>query len=415
MSLSSEICTYLYEAARSHNGKNIMADFNGVSVLIVQRYDDADHILRLSPAKYRKNMAWFRQTLGASRFSEEGHAWEIRRKLTQSYFNKFDRENAFTLATRYANETISRLLQQTKSKTIDDNILRIMTANVLVDNFFGIKLDETQIDMETLAQLMKVGSDYSFVPMGKTNELYRQNLAQLPDLRRQILSQLSYFRQDGVHQSPFLQELLAADQRTEDHILLEHELISFLAAGAETSAATMGWACYLLALYPEVQEELRAHCLKFWQSNQQNWATLSSLEPLARFISEALRLFPPTPIVARYALEADQLSDVQLQQGQNVMISFIGIQHDKRLRSDPWSLNMNGCRTEKAAGDTMAFSIGPRICGGKQFALLELITFLGVFLKHARFELSSDDAPEFYWKSQMLRAGGHPVYVKQLT
>lgn len=415
MSLSSEICTYLYEVARSHNGKNIVADFNGVSVLIVQRHDDADHILRLSPTKYRKNMAWFRQTLGASRFSEEGYAWEIRRKLTQTYFNKFDREKAFTLASRYANETISRLLERSTSKTIDDNILRDMTASVLVDNFFGIKLDDTRIDLETLAQLMKVGSDYSFVPMGKTNELYRHRLAQLPDLRRQILNQLSYFRQEGVRQTPFLQGLLAADQRLEDRVVLEHELISFLAAGAETSAATMGWACYLLALYPDVQEELRTHCLKFWQSDQQNWAALSSLEPLARFISEALRLFPPTPIVARYALEEDQLSDITLQPGQNVMISFIGIQHDERLRADPWALNMNGSRTEKASGDTMAFSIGPRICGGKQFALLELITFLSVFLNRAKFELSSNEAPEFYWKSQMLRAGGQPVYVKELT
>ncbi|MDH7785449.1 cytochrome P450 [Ochrobactrum sp. 19YEA23] len=416
MSLSSHICGYLYELARERNGENITTDFNGVSVLIIQRLEDADHILRFNTGNYRKNMAWFRQTLGASRFSEDGHAWEIRRQLTQSYFNRFDRANTFRLSTGYAEKAIQEMVVYSHNEPcIEDSILRRMTASVLIDNFFGIKLHETGIDLSVLAELMAIGSDYSFVPEGMTNALYRDRLALLPDLRREILRQLGYFRSSDMPHTSLLDDLLEADRRDTDRVVLEHELMTFMAAGAETSAATMGWACYMLALYPEIQEELRASARAFWHGNHRDWRTLSTFKPLSRFISEALRLYPPTPIVARYAIDADDLGTTQVSAGQNIIVSFIGIQLDRRFRADPWALDMDDIATQKATGETMAFSIGPRICGGKQFALLELVTFLSVFLNCARFELTSNKPPSYFWKSQMLREGGQPVRVVGLN
>lgn len=415
MSLSSGICAQLYDFARTHNGKNISTTLNGVDVRIIQRHEDADHILRLNATNYRKNMAWFRLVFGPSRFSEDGHAWQIRRDLTQFYFNKFDREKTFQLARHYATQAVAALTEEgSASDRIDDATLRTMTASVLVDNFFDIKLNATGIDLSVLATFMEAGSDYSFVPQGKTTDLYRSRLQQLPELRRKVLHQLGYFRSADLPHSPLLQDLLAADQRNTDRVVLEHELMTFMAAGAETSAATMSWACYLLALYPDIQDQLRGLSQEFWHSPQPSWKSLSSVTPLARFISEALRLFPPTPIVARYAIEEDQLSDNPVQAGQNIMVSFIGIQHDKRLRDDPWLPKITDTRAQVASGDTMAFSIGPRVCGGKQFALLEMITFLSIFLTRARFELTSDEPTAYLWKSQMLRLGGQPVRVTEL-
>lgn len=416
MSLSSDICGYLYKIARGRNGENVTCNFNGVDVLIVQRLEEADHILRLNSENYRKNMAWFRQALGASRFSEDGHAWEIRRQLTQTYFNRFDRQNAFVLSSQYAHSAIDELIVGGRNaSTIDDGVLRNMTASVLIDNFFGVKLNATGIDLSVLAELMAVGSDYSFVPEGKTNTLYRDKLALLPDLRRHILQQLIYFRSDSMPRTLLLEGLLQANRRVKDKVVLEHELMTFIAAGAETSAATMGWACYLLALYPEIQEHLRGLAINFWKDSTNDWKRLSTFKPFAQFISEALRLYPPTPIVARYAKGNDQLGSASIHAGQNIMISFIGIQHDERFRAKPWSLNINEDAPQRTSGEAMAFSIGPRICGGKQFALLELITFLSVFVSRAHFELTSNDPPEFFWKSQMLRRGGQPVRVVELN
>ena len=415
MSLSSTICEQLYQLSHDKNGENVITNFNGVDVLIIQRHEEADHILRLNAANYRKNMAWFRLVFGPSRFSEDDHPWAIRRERTQSYFSRFDRERTFQLAQSYALEAVDTLIKQSEKSTyIDDGTMRAMTAKVLVENFFDIRLDDTDIDLNILAEFMEAGSDYSFVPQGKTTDLYRDRLMQLPELRRNVLHQLGFFRRPDVIQSSLLKDLLAADQRQTDRVVLEHEMMTFMAAGAETSAATMGWACYLLALYPTMQEELREIAQQFWNADEQSWKALSSLAPLARFISETLRLYPPTPIVARYAIADDHINATPIPAGQNVMVSFIGIQHDKRLRTDPWKIDLTGDRAHISDGNTMAFSIGPRVCGGKHFALLELITFLSVFLTKARFELTSDEPPAYLWKSQMLRLGGQPVRVSAL-
>ena len=412
MSLPSTICARLYDLARSRNGENVTVRLNNVDVLIIQRLEEADHILRLNAGNYLKNMAWFRQVLGASRFSEDGEAWSIRRVLTQAYFNKFDREKTFSLSARYAQSALETLTGG--SARIDDNVLRTMTASILVDNFFGVDFDRTGIDLALLAELMERGSEYSFVPAGTAGETHRQSLMTLPQLRRRVLETLGYFRGKDVPRTPLLDGLLKADVRSEKRVVLEHELMTFMAAGAETSAATMSWACYLLARHPDLQARLRGVAQAFWREEEPSWKRLATLKPLAAFISETLRLYPPTPIVSRFAIEPDQLGDIRIDAGQKVVISFVGIQHDERFRPSPWSIDIDAEANTRIEGDAMAFSIGPRVCGGKHFALVELVTFLSVFLDKAGFELTSDAEPVFRWKSQMLREGGQPVRMNWL-
>jgi cytochrome P450 len=227
-------------------------------------------------------------------------------------------------------------------------------------------------------------------------------------LRRGILESLRMFRGHGIPMTPMLAAMREAD-RSASGVVLEHELLTFLASGTETSAAALGWACHVLATHPAAQDELRALARGFWRSARPDWARLSRLEPLARFISETLRLYPPTPILTRMALARDRVGGREIEAGQIVLISLIGLTHDARWRADPWRYDPGHEPASPGAGEGTVFSFGPRVCGGKQFALLELMTVLSVFLAHARFEPTSDEPPRFFWKSQMLRAGGQRV------
>lgn len=412
---SNAFCNKLYKLAREQNGKNVWLDINGVSVLVIQNLEDADQVLRRNYDNYHKNMAWFRQALGASRFSENGKAWEVRRDLTQEYFTHFDRENTCKLACHHAHLTLEELARDSAcgQATINDNTLRKMATCVLIENFFGISLEDAGIDISNLARLMEYGSEYSFVPEGQTSALYKERLAELPELRRQVLKDLAPIRQGKFPPNPLLEGILAADKDPNSNIVLEHELLTFFAAGAETTAATVGWACYLLARYPEMQKQLREEAQAC--AGTTDWKQLSKLPGLSALISETLRLFPPTPIIARLAVAEDVLSGEKIQAGQNVLISFIGIQHDERLQPDPWVPHLGDAQhppaTRKGSGTNTAFSFGPRVCGGKHFALIELAGFLHVFLTRGIFTLTSDAPPAFYWKSQMLHDGGQPVHV----
>ncbi|WP_130620404.1 cytochrome P450 [Dyella amyloliquefaciens] len=416
---STDFCNSLYRYAREQNGSNLDIELNGVPVLLIQRHEEADHILRVRSSGYRKNMDWFRQALGASRFSEDGEAWRVRRALTHDYFTQFDRERTTALACRYADEAGRQLTANSTrgALQVDDGVLRRMAVSVLVENFFGLPFADTGIDLDRIADLMEYGSAYSFVPAGRTDALYGNALRRLPALRRQVLQDLQIFRSSRVPAGTMLTGMLQADSNRDTGVVLEHELLTFFAAGAETSAATVGWALYLLALYPDVQERLRARARELApRVSVDGWRALSEFGELATLISETLRLYPPTPIIARLAIEADQIDGRTVAPGQNVLISFVGIQHDARHRAEPWTLGLDEqSRRGPTAGSNTAFSFGPRICGGKQFALTELMAFLHTLLLRVRFETTSLEPPRFHWKSQMLREGGQPVRCLDIT
>jgi cytochrome P450 len=416
--LSTEVCNALYRYAREQNGRNLDIELNGVPVLLIQRHEEAEHVLRARAGNYRKNMDWFRQALGSSRFSEDGAAWEVRRHLTHEYFTHFDRERTCRLACRYAHEATLKLLEDSGDGSIhiDDGVLRSMAVSVLVENFFNLPFRDTGIDLQNIAELMEYGSAYSFVPAGRTDALYRDALRRLPTLRRRVLQDLRVFRSAHMPQSRMLDGMLAADGLSDTGVVLEHELLTFFAAGAETSAATVGWAIYLLAHHPDIQDRLRDHAIRIHDDVASNgWAALVAFRELAQFISEVLRLYPPTPLIARLAIAEDHMNGRDIAPGQNVLISFVGIQHDLRHRADPWRLNLEEpARRSIPTGTNTAFSFGPRICGGKHFALVEITAFLYTLLIHARFELTSIEPPRFHWKSQMLREGGQPVKVLPL-
>ncbi len=414
MSSSDDLCNVLYKLAEDRNGENVETVINGVRILIVQRLDDADYILRRNADNYVKNMAWFRQALGPSRITEEGEAWRYRMKLSQTHLAKFDRQKAFELSCAHARNTVRRLIRDSAAgaTVLSDVEFRSMTAGVFLESFFDRDLEETSIDLARLAELMEAGSAYSFVPAGQTTSFHKDILRRLPGLRREILNDLRSFREEKPADGSLMELFLHADRSDEHDFLFEHEMVMLLAAGTETSAATMGWACYLLAKHPDLQERLHRCATDFWQSEKADWERLNEIQELANFISETLRLYPPTPVILKLAIAPDRIGDFSVTAGETILISFVGIQLDKNLRPDPWSLDLgNASANGPAAGRTTSFSIGPRVCGGKHFALVETVTFLSVFLREARFELISDTPPRFHWKSQMLRKGGHPVRV----
>ena len=103
-------------------------------------------------------------------------------------------------------------------------------------------------DARHLAELMEYGSEYSFVPAGQTGAMYQERLKQLPELRRKVLADFKPFRDGRVKGNALLDGLIAADLDPNSGIVLEQELMTFFAAGAETTAATVGWACDMLAM-----------------------------------------------------------------------------------------------------------------------------------------------------------------------
>lgn len=92
-------------------------------------------------------------------------------------------------------------------------------------------------------------------------------------------------------------------------------LTSALVAGHDTTAITLAWFLYNVALYPTIQEKLRDELLSI-PTDHPTMEELSSLHYLDCVLREVVRLFPVLPSSLRVATE-----DTPLPLGESVNIN----------------------------------------------------------------------------------------------
>ena len=412
MTVATDFCNLLYRLADEHSGEDLPLVLEDVPILLIQDRESAQRVLRTDAAKYEKNMPWFRQALGPSRMTENGDEWRLRQRLSQTHFAKFDRQETFVRCTLHAHGTLRQLVAKSAAgdSAIDDAILREMAAAVMLESFFGRSPEEAGVGVADIAKMIAFGSEYAFVPNDSSHRFDPKLLRAFLSVRARVLDDLSSFREGEVAEDSLLAQLRKMDAAEGNGFVLEHELTLFFAAGAETTAASMGWACWLLSRHPDIQEELRAEVEAFWATGNPDWNHLSELPKLENFVSEVLRIFPATPVIGRKAVAEDRLGKFDVKAGDQILVSLVGLQHDTRVHPEPWKVDIHA-RGPGGAGHSLSFGVGARVCGGARFASVEMMSFLSIFLKDARFEAVHDGPPLFRWQSQLLHEGGQPVKV----
>jgi cytochrome P450 len=119
---------------------------------------------------------------------------------------------------------------------------------------------------------------------------------------------------------------LASDSFTDS--MLENHLLTFLAAGHETTATSMTWALYALCLYPDVQKRLRdevcsrlPHILDEASATPMTAELLESLPYLHAVCNEAFRIYPPAGLTRRVAVKNTSIMGQFTPKGTEIVIS----------------------------------------------------------------------------------------------
>lgn len=167
------------------------------------------------------------------------------------------------------------------------------------------------------------------------------------------------------------------------------QIATFIIAGHETTALALFWSAYLLALAPEVQDAAAAEARG--QDLRPEVVARATL-PLARaVVQEALRLYPPAFTIVREAREPDAVAGHRLAPGDLVVVAPWVLHRHTRLWAEPDRFDPSRFLPGAPPVDRFAylpFGIGPRVCIGAQFALVEAATVLAVLLARHRLELS---------------------------
>jgi cytochrome P450 len=179
--------------------------------------------------------------------------------------------------------------------------------------------------------------------------------------------------------------------------LIIDNLVTFLLAGHETTAQALTWTLYLLALFPEWQEQARAEVRAVAGDGNIGREHLPQLHLIESIFQEAMRLYPPAPSLVRVAKTAKSLGGHALKAGATIIIPIYVLHRHERLWPEPLRFDPSRFAPEaKAARHRcayMPFGVGPRTCIGSTFAMLEGKAMLATLLAAARFELPQGEVP----------------------
>lgn len=183
---------------------------------------------------------------------------------------------------------------------------------------------------------------------------------------------------------------------------LVDNMMTFLAAGHETTAAAFTWATYLLCQNPEKQKILRKEIHKHIPSSNStiDHTLIDNMPYLHAVCNEALRLYPPVPITLRDTLHDTTVLGHFVPRGTSLVLapwatntapSLWGLDADE-FKPERWTApgqaNAGGAVSNYAM---LTFLHGPRSCIGQRFATAELACLLAAFVGRFEFEMKDPD------------------------
>jgi cytochrome P450 len=203
---------------------------------------------------------------------------------------------------------------------------------------------------------------------------------------------------DGDHRDVFdliIDSASAGDGGSPSDQDVRDQVATLIVAGHETTAVSLFWACYLLALAPAWQERLAAEVNGLDLSAAAASDALPRLVLTRAVVQEALRLYPPAFVIVRLARGPDRLAGCTVEPGSVIMIAPWVLHRHKALWRDPDAFDPSRFLPGVAAPDRYAylpFGAGPRVCIGASLAMTEATIVLATLVQ--RFHIAVvDDRP----------------------
>jgi cytochrome P450 len=212
-------------------------------------------------------------------------------------------------------------------------------------------------------------------------------ISKLIEERRQLKSA------DGAPRDLFDLMVEARDPETGEafnDVQLGDQVSTMILAGHETTATALFWALYLLALDPATQDEVAREALEVVASGE---FAVEKLKFTRAVLDETMRLYPPAFLIARAAAAPDVIAGKPVQKGDIVLISPWILHRHEKLWREPNAFDPNrfltGTPPDRFA--YLPFGVGPRVCIGAHFALVEATLSLARLIASFRVELRSNE------------------------
>ncbi|KAI0638092.1 cytochrome P450 monooxygenase pc-3 [Trametes polyzona] len=456
-----------------------LGHFHGIRILGEPAYltNDASvvkSILATEFADFEKGEV-FRDTmnsvLGVGVFNSDGEMWKFHRMMTRPYFSR-DRISHFELFDRHT--AIRKMKDRFRGGHAVDfqDVISRFTLDSATEFLFGACVNSLKSDLPyahndpvapRFAREPNAAERFSVAFAGAQNvismrmrtswfwhieELFHdrsgEHMRVVDEFLNPILEEAiaknraaKAQAQAGSNDKPNDDETLLDHlvKLTDDPVVLHDETLNILIAGRDTTAATLTFVVYLMALYPHVFQRLRAEVLeKVGPTQMPTFDDVRNMKYLRAVINETLRLYPIVPFNIRVAIRDTTLPNPTDPNGPRIFVPkgtpvsySVFLMH---RRKDYWGPDALHFDPERWLDERLnkyftanpfifvPFNAGPRICLGQQFAYNEMSFFLIRLLQnfsHVELDLSAqppDARPPPEWASAEGQKGKEKVIPK---
>ncbi|CAF1406534.1 unnamed protein product [Rotaria sordida] len=195
---------------------------------------------------------------------------------------------------------------------------------------------------------------------------------------------------------------------------VSHNMLTFMVAGYETTATTLGYSTYILAKEPLVQKKLQDE-IDNYDENKNEYDQVHSMIYLDWFIREVLRMFPAAPqVTTRECNRTTVVCGHTIDEGSVIQADVLSVHYNPDLwgPEDPNIFLPERHSTPRHPAAYLPFGIGPRNCIGKRFALMETKLCLARLLRQYSIYPSDQMEEKFELEDTSFILHPKSVYVK---
>ncbi|KAI8421255.1 hypothetical protein MSG28_008309 [Choristoneura fumiferana] len=371
--------------------------------LLVRDLDIVKHIMIKDFDNFAdRGVEFSKEGLGKNLFHADGDTWRVLRNRFSPMFTNQKLKNMMHLLNDRADKFTDyvRDITAKNPEQLIHPLVQKYTMSTISACAFGLDIDTFYGEIETLKRIDKdmFTANYALeLDMMYPGLLKSLNLSIFPAFvinqrngqptsRRDFMDLMLEMRNKQELQAikRFDTEKERALEITQS--VIEAQAFLFYAAGYETSASTMGFMLYQLALETEIQDKLRAEIDEYLQKNN-NQITLETvmndLPYLEKVFDETLRMYPIVDTLQRCALEEYKLpgTNVKVAKNQMVLIPALAIHHDEKYYPNPSKFDPDRFSPENVAARHpcayLPFGVGPRHCIDSVFYInVNLVIFI---------------------------------------
>ena len=202
----------------------------------------------------------------------------------------------------------------------------------------------------------------------------------------------------------------------DDQAVIDH-IIFLLFAAHDTTTSTLCSVAYALAKNPQWQEEL---CSEYASLGERvpNYDELAAMEKTGWVFREALRMYPPLPVIPRRCLKETEVLGYRIPRNAGVALSPLFTHYmedywDTPTQFDPERFSAARAEHKRHSYQFVPFGGGAHKCLGLNFAEIQVKLFLSLFLSRYQLSLAPDYQAKYTLIPLRMPKDGLPITIQK--